>query len=299
MPTLRRGRRVERTPRQSQQDWSAYQRPQQEPQRQAPSYDDSYYDDPYDVNPDAAQRGWNDPAYSSNPPPRQPETPIRRGGKSPLIHRIWVALVLLILLPPLGIILLWQKDRLRMWVKILLTLLSAAWLFAVVYFFFGRDQAAVQGPNPSGDTAGVIEIPFYEANPSSYVQSADAPQAAETQEAGAQSNPLLAAYPVQTAQVTGENGQPMGQRAYVEIPASVLESAAPADVTGFLNVSVLSGDYNWFTIFLDDGRGIVFANGSLSMGAVGPVDGEGRNTSVQGYMVRGADGTYQYEENAN
>ena len=85
-------------------------------------YDDDYgYDDDYDDDRDYA------PEYD----PRRDERP--DGLMRFLDENDWPTWLLLVLLPPVGIWLLWRRRRYSTGVNIVLSVLSALWMAAVIY----------------------------------------------------------------------------------------------------------------------------------------------------------------------
>ena len=99
-------------------------------------YDDDYgYDDGYD---DDRDDGYDRRPYYDGPEyaPRRNDPP--DGLMRYIDENDWVTLLLLVLLPPVGIWLLWRRRRYSDGVNIVLSLLSALWLAAVVYVLVTR-----------------------------------------------------------------------------------------------------------------------------------------------------------------
>ena len=73
------------------------------------------------------------PAEPPKKPKKKPFAKLRallgRDKKQPVYRRWWMILLLMIIVPPAGIALLWtQKKKWPLWIKLILTVLSAALL---------------------------------------------------------------------------------------------------------------------------------------------------------------------------
>ena len=128
-------------------------------------YDDEYYDEDYDEDYDGE---YGDEAYYDDEPgydggPVYPEGRLGEALRFADEHD-WVTWVLLVLLPPLGIWLLWRRQRYSRNVTIALTALSALWLVLVLVLliakpFRSRSDTAIT-PQPVGAaTQGMTEQP--------------------------------------------------------------------------------------------------------------------------------------------
>ena len=97
-------------------------------------YDDDYgYDDDYDDDRDDDRAPYYDaPEYD----PRRDERP--DGLMRFLDENDWPTWLLLVLLPPVGIWLLWRRRRYPTGVNIALSVLSALWMAAVIYVLVAR-----------------------------------------------------------------------------------------------------------------------------------------------------------------
>jgi len=97
-------------------------------------YDDDYgYNDDYDDDRDYDRAPYYDaPEYD----PRQDERP--DGLMRFLDENDWPTWLLLVLLPPVGIWLLWRRRRYSTGVNIVLSVLSALWMAAVIYVLVAR-----------------------------------------------------------------------------------------------------------------------------------------------------------------
>ena len=97
-------------------------------------YDDDYgYDDDYDDDRDDDRGPYYDaPEYD----PRRDERP--DGLMRFLDENDWPTWLLLVLLPPVGIWLLWRRRRYSTGVNIVLSVLSALWMAAVIYVLVAR-----------------------------------------------------------------------------------------------------------------------------------------------------------------
>ncbi|MBQ8109234.1 MAG: hypothetical protein IJ124_03595 [Clostridia bacterium] len=133
-------------------------------------YDDDYgYDDAYGYDEDGYPL--DDEGYDRAPyydtPEYEPQIEYPEGGVGDVMRYTdehdWVTLLLLLLLPPLGIWLLWRRRRYTESVNILLTLLSFIWVGALLVILFirpfrSRTDTTIT-PQPVGAAAVVAETP--------------------------------------------------------------------------------------------------------------------------------------------
>ena len=124
-------------------------------------YDDDYgYDDAYGDEDDyPPEDGYDDRGPYYGAPPYDPRD--NRGGSGGLADYVyehdWVTWVLLVLLPPVGIWLLWRRQRYSPAVNMVLSTLSVMWMVAVLYVLiakpFRRASDTTITPQPVGVTA--------------------------------------------------------------------------------------------------------------------------------------------------
>ena len=143
-------------------------------------YDGSRYDDDYgydaaygydgDGYPEEGEDGYG-PAPYYDAPEYVPDYP--ENGLGDLLYYVdeheWINWVLLFLLPPLGIWLLWRRNRYSQNANILLTLLSLMWLLAVLVLVFVRpfrpQTDTTITPQPVGAAALPTEVPVETPEP--------------------------------------------------------------------------------------------------------------------------------------
>ena len=111
-------------------------------------YDDDYgYDDDYD----------EDDGYDRAPYYDAPDYPQGGGSGNFFDDNDWVTWVLLVLLPPVGIWLLWRRRRYSEAVTAVLSVLALAWMIAILYVLiakpFKRPSDTTITPQPVGVTA--------------------------------------------------------------------------------------------------------------------------------------------------
>ena len=138
-------------------------------------YDDDYgYDEAYGYDEDGypveGEEGYG-PAPYYDAPEYVPDYP--ENGVGDLLYYVdeheWINWVLLFLLPPLGIWLLWRRNRYSQNANILLTLLSLLWLLAVLVLVFVRpfrpQTDTTITPQPVGAAALPTEVPVETPEP--------------------------------------------------------------------------------------------------------------------------------------
>ena len=136
-------------------------------------YDDDYgYDEAYGYDEDGYPEDDEDydraPYYDT--PEYEPEREYPAGGLGELMRYLdendWVTWLLLVLLPPLGIALLWRRRRYSQNTNALLSVLSILWLIALLVVLFVRPFRARTDttitPQPVGAAALPTEAPAEE-----------------------------------------------------------------------------------------------------------------------------------------
>jgi len=101
-----------------------------------------------------------------------------------------------------------------------------------------------------------------------------------------------------TADYIDETGTITGTRGYIEIPKHSLLQASNRQFGKFTEEVVQTGQYVIFTIFCDDGTGIVYSNDAGVVAVYGYTDAMGQITESFG-VVENLDGTYRYQANLN
>ena len=124
-------------------------------------YDDDYgYDDDYDDDGD----GYDDrPPYYDEPRYEPPRDNPPDGLMAFLDRYDWPTWLLLVLLPPVGIWLLWRRRRYSTGVNLALSILSALWMVAVIYVLVARpfkpSNDTTITPQPVGVPAAPTDTP--------------------------------------------------------------------------------------------------------------------------------------------
>ncbi len=109
-------------------------------------YDDDGYDDDYDDRPPYYDAPQYDP-QRDNPP----------GGLMRFLdENDWPTWLLLVLLPPVGIWLLWRRRRYSTGVNIALSVLSAAWFVAVIYVLVARPFKPANDTTITPQAVGIV-----------------------------------------------------------------------------------------------------------------------------------------------
>ena len=101
---------------------------------------------------------------------------------------------------------------------------------------------------------------------------------------------------VKTADVKSGSGDVIGQRAFVSVLKSQLAELTAENFAEFAETVVKDSGYNYFTIKCDDGTGIVFDGSDVTIPVYGTLDDDGRVTDTAGFITRGVDGSYTYEQ---
>lgn len=101
---------------------------------------------------------------------------------------------------------------------------------------------------------------------------------------------------VKTSDVKSGSGDVIGQRAFVSVLKSQLAELTAENFAEFAETVVKDSGYNYFTIKCDDGTGIVFAGSNVTIPVYGTLDDDGRVTDTAGFITRGVDGSYTYEQ---
>ncbi len=92
----------------------------------------------------------------------------------------------------------------------------------------------------------------------------------------------------------GSESDIIGQRAYIEMPKSDLESLSE-DQYSELCSYVETLDYNWFSVICDDNTGLVFTGCATTIVTYGQLDDLGRVDSTLGDIVKSGD-SFSYSE---
>ena len=101
---------------------------------------------------------------------------------------------------------------------------------------------------------------------------------------------------VKTSDVKSGSGDVIGQRAFVSVLKSQLAELTAENFAEFAETVVKDSGYNYFTIKCDDGTGIVFGGSDVTIPVYGTLDDDGRVTDTAGFITRGVDGSYTYEQ---
>lgn len=101
---------------------------------------------------------------------------------------------------------------------------------------------------------------------------------------------------VKTDDVKSGSGDVIGQRAFVSVLKSQLAELTAENFAEFTETVVKDSGYNYFTIKCDDGTGIVFDGSDVTLPVYGTLDDDGRVADTVGFITRGADGSYTYEQ---
>ena len=126
-----------------------------------PGYDDGYADDGYDDD------GYGDGNYDD----RYSDEDAGEGyyqSESPLMQYVdendWVTYLLLFLFPPLGIYLLWRRNRFDKPVRWAVTAASAIWfIVALILIFSGIFGGSKDNPQPANITVATTPVPTAQA----------------------------------------------------------------------------------------------------------------------------------------
>lgn len=97
-------------------------------------------------------------------------------------------------------------------------------------------------------------------------------------------NPLYAAE-VKTGDVmSGIGGNKIGEYAWVEMPKAAMLALSQEEMVSYAKdvISAGKGSYNWFTIALDDGTGLVFHNCFYPVFSYGVLDADGSLSETLG-----------------
>lgn len=101
---------------------------------------------------------------------------------------------------------------------------------------------------------------------------------------------------VKTSDVKSGSGDVIGQRAFVSVLKSQLAELTAENFAEFAETVVKDSGYNYFTIKCDDGTGIVFVGSDVTIPVYGTLDDDGCVTDTAGFITRGVDGSYTYEQ---
>ena len=118
-------------------------------------YDDDYgYDDAYDDDYPPEDGDYGRPPYYGGPQNGRGRDDAPDGLTRYLYENDWPTWVLLVLLPPVGIWLLWRRRRYSDGVNVVLSVLSVLWMAAVIYVLvarpFRRTSDTTITPQPVG-----------------------------------------------------------------------------------------------------------------------------------------------------
>lgn len=101
--------------------------------------------------------------------------------------------------------------------------------------------------------------------------------------------------PIKTASVYNGSGDTViGERAYIEIDKSVLQSTSQEDFVSFAKEKVQDSGYNWFTIICEDGTGIVFTGSMIELANYGALSDDGTIDNIAYNITISNDGTVSY-----
>lgn len=110
-------------------------------------------------------------------------------------------------------------------------------------------------------------------------------------------NPLYAAE-INTADVmSGSGNNKVGERAWITMPKKTMLSLSEKDFLDYAEnvVTKQYGSYNWFSIFMDDGTGIIFYASNYSCFDYGIMENEGRiETLICGASISLDDNSYEF-----
>ena len=93
--------------------------------------------------------------------------------------------------------------------------------------------------------------------------------------------------------VTNDENMPVGTRSTIAMTESELKAMGSADFAAFWDRAV-SGDDLYFTVVLENERGLVFSKGNTSTAVYGTLDPNSYISAVLGIVVRQENGTFVY-----
>lgn len=129
--------------------------------------------------------------------------------------------------------------------------------------------------SPSTDTSAVPSVPAESENP----EQPPAPEEPPVAE-----NPLYAAE-VKTGDVmSGIGNNKIGEYAWIEMSKDAMLALSQEEMVSYAKdvISARKGSYNWFTIVMDDGTGLVFHNCFYPVFSYGVLDADGSLSETLG-----------------
>ena len=91
---------------------------------------------------------------------------------------------------------------------------------------------------------------------------------------------------VQIADVmTGDGSEKIGEYAYITITREQAQALTEDEYTAFLSERVKGGGYNWFTVVLDDGTGVIYPGSGIYSGVYGQLAADKTVEKELGYIT--------------
>lgn len=208
--------------------------------------------------------------------------------KAPFYQRKWFAFLCLFFFPPAGIALLWIfHSDMKRHTKVILTIIGILWLIVLSVSKNTDSQSNLQETGQSQS-----ETTISESNSSNNVE-------AETQEKQIES-PLLSYEVKEGDLMNGPKTKAVGTYAYIEIPADVLDSITPEDISAFAEKRVSDSNYNYFSIVGDNGKGICFEGSQIYSASYGILaDNNAVETKLGTWIYSVDSASYSFEKVKN
>ena len=152
----------------------------------AGGYDEEDYEREYDE--DADDEEYDDEAYDEEA--EEEDESARPAG---LLGSTWFMWLMLIVLPPLGIWLLWRNNRYEITPRSAISAAAVVWFIVLLIWLFshigGRDNTVVNVPTPSPSPSPTVEAQLATASPTPNVNATDAVANADPAATDAAANP--------------------------------------------------------------------------------------------------------------
>lgn len=215
----------------------------------------------------------------------------------------WLLWVMLIFLPPFGILYMWiAKKELSQQKKKMLSIIFAIWfLFCIVV---ANMQKTTDSPVNESDR-NIVTVSNSESASSgenneqaNIVSSHESTDNGDTADINITPNEnFLLTYDLTIKDVmNGTCDTVIGKCAFIRITNDKFEKITPDMLKEFADNVVADSDYNWVSIINASDIGILFSGSDISSAIYGELDKDGSLLDTYGFWVRDDNGNYSYTE---
>lgn len=219
----------------------------------------------------------------------------------------WLLWILLIFLPPFGILYMWiAKKELSPKKKKTLSIIFAIWFLFCLGASSNKKSTDTIAENPSAESnqnVTTVANNETETEPISSVNiTQETTESLETGDAVEESNTtsenfLLNCDLIERNVMNGSRDTIIGKCAYIRITDAELKEITSDLLKEFADNVVADSGYNWVSIITNSDTGLCFTGADASFAVYGKLDTDGSLLDTYGICTLDSNGSYTYTEN--